>query len=625
MKKSTKALVGGSVAVVLVAVLAVLVFAKGPDGNTLGASVMNAVSLRAVPTSMQVQKNLPPSASPAATTYGPAYTLSYGLQAGTPTTNYTYVFSGSSGISQSWFDYGTVPAATGSMTPRVVPASTGTHGFSAVVSGLVPGTRYYFKACNTDGTQTGELCGSILSFVTPGTAPATSSTPGRTVGTGVSVSGICLPWSAPSITVLSPNGGETFNTGGQMTVTWRNCNVPTTQPIGISLVHVKNSAGTQASPDANGSPVTIFAGYGLTSTVGGVPNSGAATFTIPNFQNIVGDIHNYRVTVWWWDPATQTGGSDDSDANFLILPSVGGTPTACSKSGTPGALAETVFVADALNDRIQKFDLNGTYLDQWGSTGSGNGQFSYPSAIAVSNAGNVYVADANNNRVQEFTSNGTYITQWGTQGTGNGQFHSPFGIAVSSSGNVYVSDNGNKRIQEFTSSGTYITQWGRYGSASGQFDSPRGVAVDSSGNVYVADFYNNRVQKFTSSGAFITKWTVPNASDLDFDSRGYVYVVIGMDFAVPGLSHVQEFTSSGVPVAHWGLDGTGTGQFSSPRGIAFSSLDNLYVADGPSTSFANHRIEEETLRGVYVNQWGSLGSAGGQFNVPSGIAIACVQ
>jgi DNA-binding beta-propeller fold protein YncE len=47
-----------------------------------------------------------------------------------------------------------------------------------------------------------------------------------------------------------------------------------------------------------------------------------------------------------------------------------------------------------------------------------------------------------------------YITQWGTNGTGNGQFSWPYGVAVDGSGNVYVSDWGNGRIQKFTSTGT---------------------------------------------------------------------------------------------------------------------------------------------------------------------------
>jgi DNA-binding beta-propeller fold protein YncE len=68
----------------------------------------------------------------------------------------------------------------------------------------------------------------------------------------------------------------------------------------------------------------------------------------------------------------------------------------------------------------------------------------------VDASGNVYVADAGNNRIQKFSSSGTLITMWGSLGTGNGQFSNPSGVAVDASGNVYVADTFNNRIQVFS-------------------------------------------------------------------------------------------------------------------------------------------------------------------------------
>jgi PKD repeat protein len=61
----------------------------------------------------------------------------------------------------------------------------------------------------------------------------------------------------------------------------------------------------------------------------------------------------------------------------------------------------------------------------------------------------VYVADANNHRIQKFDNNGNFITKWGSYGKDDGQFIVPQGVAVDSSGNVYVADNNNHRIQKF--------------------------------------------------------------------------------------------------------------------------------------------------------------------------------
>ena len=133
-------------------------------------------------------------------------------------------------------------------------------------------------------------------------------------------------------------------------------------------------------------------------------------------------------------------------------------------------------------------------------------------------SGNVYVADYGNHRIQKFTSGGTYMTQWGTLGTGNGQFQS-LGVAVDGSGNVYVADSYNNRIQKFTSSGTYLTQWGTSRQRERAVLRPYGVAVDGSGNVYVADTGNNRIQKFTSGGTYLTQWGTHGSGHGQFNAR----------------------------------------------------------------------------------------------------------
>jgi len=90
------------------------------------------------------------------------------------------------------------------------------------------------------------------------------------------------------------------------------------------------------------------------------------------------------------------------------------------------------------------------------------------------------------------------VAVWGSWGTGEGQFHWPSGIATDADGNVYVVDTYNNRIQKFDSSGTFISTWGSSGSGEGEFYHPCGIATDASDNVYVVDTYSYRIQKFDS-------------------------------------------------------------------------------------------------------------------------------
>ena len=64
--------------------------------------------------------------------------------------------------------------------------------------------------------------------------------------------------------------------------------------------------------------------------------------------------------------------------------------------------ASGVYVADTFNDRTQKFTSTGGFITTWGSSGSGNGQFSAPRGVATDPAGYVYVVEFNNHRIQKF-------------------------------------------------------------------------------------------------------------------------------------------------------------------------------------------------------------------------------
>jgi RHS repeat-associated protein len=133
---------------------------------------------------------------------------------------------------------------------------------------------------------------------------------------------------------------------------------------------------------------------------------------------------------------------------------------------------------------------------QAGVSGSGAGQFFNPESVAIAE-GNVYVVDRGNNRIEVFSATGSYKRQFGSKGTGNGQFSAPFGIALSSSnGNLYVSDKENNRIEVFTPADAFLTAFAATGSGNGQVSEPKGIAVNASGDIYVADSGNYRLEEW---------------------------------------------------------------------------------------------------------------------------------
>ncbi|WP_167397393.1 cadherin-like beta sandwich domain-containing protein [Lysinibacillus mangiferihumi] len=182
-----------------------------------------------------------------------------------------------------------------------------------------------------------------------------------------------------------------------------------------------------------------------------------------------------------------------------------------------------IYVSSRIEHIIYKLNSGGTLIKQWGSEGTGNGQFKYPRGIAIDDTGNVYVADSVNNRIQKFAADGTYITQFGQMGY-------PADIALDKAGNMYITNTFPYSVKKLRSDGTDLS----YGWKN-NFNLPEGIAVDPNGNIYVADKNNGRIQKFTSDGEYLAQWGAESSLDgkfifpsqLAIDTAGNLYVIEG--------------------------------------------------------------------------------------------------
>src|SRR5918997_981080 len=96
-----------------------------------------------------------------------------------------------------------------------------------------------------------------------------------------------------------------------------------------------------------------------------------------------------------------------------------------------------------------------------------------------------------------------------------------------------------------------------------------------------------------------------------FYSHGFVYVG---DFGEN--NNIQKFDSDGNFILNWGSPGSADGQFTNPADIAIDSQGVVYVVDN-----GNDRIQVFDNNGNFITKWGSRGPAEGQFNNPVGVAV----
>ncbi len=189
----------------------------------------------------------------------------------------------------------------------------------------------------------------------------------------------------------------------------------------------------------------------------------------------------------------------------------GGRGGATPGAGTPGSTfsrpadvawdaAGNIYVADGIgtNNRVAKFDRDGRFIKHWGSTGTGQGQFTGVKAIAIDAKGNVYVADAGNKRVQVFDAEGTFTSEFANVGT-------PLAMCMTrgSTQYLYISHAGDEdgmedaAIYKVRLDGTVVGKFGSAGKLPKQFGLVNSIDCRNENELLLGEMTNWRVQKVT--------------------------------------------------------------------------------------------------------------------------------
>jgi serine/threonine-protein kinase len=228
------------------------------------------------------------------------------------------------------------------------------------------------------------------------------------------------------------------------------------------------------------------------------------------------------------------------------------------------------FLTDHLNNRIREIDHRGTI-----ETVVGTGRGAYggdggpatdasllgPSCLAIGPDGALYICDRDDGTVRRVGADGVITTVAGTGERGysgdggpatRAKLDQPEGLAFDTDGNLYISDSANDRVREVDADGTISTfagdgKDGNEGedvpATTGAVDDPNGLAFDANGNLYVSAVDAHVLRRIDPDGIITT------------------------------------FAGTGEPGAEGDGGPASEATLTSPFGLVFDSMGNLYVAD----------------------------------------------
>jgi DNA-binding beta-propeller fold protein YncE len=130
-----------------------------------------------------------------------------------------------------------------------------------------------------------------------------------------------------------------------------------------------------------------------------------------------------------------------------------------------------VWTTDAASSMVYKFAPDGTKLMEISVGGQPTpcrNNFCGTTDIAFASDGHLLISDGYANaRILEYTADGKKVREWGSAGTGPGQFRLPHSIQIGRDGVIYVADRENARVQRFDREGRYLGEWAQYGKTFG--------------------------------------------------------------------------------------------------------------------------------------------------------------
>lgn len=243
-----------------------------------------------------------------------------------------------------------------------------------------------------------------------------------------------------------------------------------------------------------------------------------------------------------------------------------------------------------------------SYVSEIGTNGSGNDQFGFGAAETgihgITNDGTyLYVCDTGNDRIHKrLCSDLSYVQIFGTTGSGNNQFDHPWGITTDGT-YLWITDDFNGRLKKHLCSDlSFYTKAGLYSGSpgAGNFKYPAGLTLLGDA-IYIAD---------PGIQVIIKRWK-DAAGTLPNPETGFLYVLNNW------LDTLEKRDLSTLDVVA-SIGGTGSGNnqfittFYGPTCIATDGT-HIYVADGGNGRIKKHLCSDLS----YVSQAGGFNSPSG--------------
>jgi len=222
-------------------------------------------------------------------------------------------------------------------------------------------------------------------------------------------------------------------------------------------------------------------------------------------------IHNEKKGKW----------GDNPEVSLRLVQTIGGINTLDENLAfnTPSDIvlddAGKMYILDAGNCRIQKFDPEGKYLDSFGREGQGPGEFNSPSSLDIDAEGNLIVADWRSRKIQIFSKEGSLQKTIMMTKTPLGRVYALHSGLLATRGTIGYNIEGkeneplSKLIRLLDSEGNIQSEFGEMFDYKHRMLNQRGnvfnFVVDQNDFIYLTFSYQNRIEKYSPEGKLLWK------------------------------------------------------------------------------------------------------------------------